>query len=165
MAVATAIAQAAAGPVFPTVSFDNLRSARVTLPADLHQDRNLLVLYFKLDQQPDVNGWNTVIDQWRSSGATLGSSYTCLVSPRSNIISRWFLNSSLRSDNPDQSRWDTMLPLYVDKRQFLATLSIASEKQVVVLVTDRQGHVLARAAGPPTEQSRAALRSVLTPQP
>lgn len=152
--------QSAPPPVFPTVSFYSLAKTRVTLPADLHGDRNLLLLSFKLDQQADVSGWSAVIDQWRVADPALGA-YTCLVSPRSNFVWRWWQNSSLRSDRSDPKRWTTTLPLYVDKPQFRKELEIDSEKQVVLLVTDRQGHVLARVSGPPTEQSRSMIRNTL----
>jgi hypothetical protein len=154
-----AAAQSPPGPTFPTVSSYSLAKARVTLPADLHADRNLLLLYFKLDQQSDVNGWNAVIDQWRRQSPSLGA-YTCLVSPRSNLIFRWFQNSLLHSDLPS-TRWNSTVPLYVDKPQFRKALGIDTEKQVVLLVIDRQGRVLARFSGPPTAQSRAALRDAL----
>lgn len=155
-----AAAAQSAPPVFPTVSSYTLARTRITLPADLHSDRNLLLLSFKPDQQPDVNSWNAAIDPWRGAAPSLAV-YNCLVSPRSNMLSRWWQNSSLRSDLPDAKRWSTTVPLYVDKDGFRKTLDIASEKQVVVLLTDRQGHVLARATGAPTEQSLAAIRSGL----
>ena len=151
---------AAQAPVFPTVSFYNLAKARVTLPADLHAENNLLLLYFRLHQQPEVDAWQTAIDQWRNGNPHIGT-YTCLVSPRVNIVSRWWQNASLRSALPDARRWSTMLPLYVDKESFEKALNIHSEQQVVLLVTDRQGHVLARADGPPTAQSRAAIANAL----
>src|SRR6185437_4175976 len=45
IAVATVMAVHAAEPVIlPKVSFDNLSKDRVTLPADFHGDRNLLLL-------------------------------------------------------------------------------------------------------------------------
>ncbi len=157
-----AVGQSAPPTVFPTVSVYNLAKERVTLPADLHGERNLLLLYFKLDQQPDVDGWNALIDPWRAADPSLGA-YNCLISPRSNMISRWWQNSSLRSDQKDARRWSTTVPLYVDKTQFRKTLDIASEKQVVVLVTDRQGHVLTRVSGPPDVQKRAAVRRALLP--
>jgi hypothetical protein len=155
-----ALAQPSQSPVFPTVSFYTLAKSRVTLPADLHSDRTLLVLYFRLRQQPEVDAWNATIDHWRATNPALGT-YTCMVSPRVNVVSRWWQNASLRSALPDSKRWSTMLPLYVDKPEFLKRLSINSEQQVVLLVTDRQGHVVARADGPPTAQTRLAIQNTL----
>jgi hypothetical protein len=153
-------AQPAAAPVLPTVSFSSLSKDRVTLPADLHSDRNLLVLYFDLMQQPDVDGWNTIIDRWRATDPSL-TSYVSLVSPQKNFLSRWWQNASMRSASADASRWPTTVPLYVDKKDFERTLDISTEKQVVLLLTDRKGHILSRVAGPPTDTSRSAMRVAL----
>ena len=152
--------RAADPPVIPTVSSYTLSKQRVTLPADLHADRNLLLLYFELTQQPDVDNWNAIIDRWRASDPSL-TSYTSLVSSEKNFLSRWWQNASIRSASSDHSRWPTTLPLYVDKRAFARKLGIPSEKQVVLLLLDRQGHVLSRISGPPTDDSRLAMRNAL----
>jgi hypothetical protein len=160
LALATATAVRAAEPiVLPTVSFDNLSKNRVTLPADLHSDRNLLLLYFDLTQQADVDHWNEIIDRWRASDSSL-TSYTSLVSSQKNFLSRWWQNASMRSAS-DSSRWATILPLYVNKHAFEHKLEIPSEKQVVLLLLDRKGHVLSRVSGPPTDSSRTAMGNAL----
>jgi hypothetical protein len=151
--------RAAEPPVFPTVSYYTLSKQRVTLPADLHGDRNLLLLYFELTQQADVDNWNGIIDQWRASDPSL-TSYTSLVSSQKNFLSRWWQNASMRSGT-DSSHWPTTLPLYVNKHTFERQLAIPSEKQVVLLLLDRKGHVLSRVTGPATDASRTAMRNAL----
>jgi hypothetical protein len=161
-ALAAVMAVHAADPiVFPTLSFYSLSKERVTLPADLRGDRNLLLLYFDLTQQRDIDDWNAVIDRWRSSDPSLGS-YTLLVSPQKNILSRWWQNASMRSASPNASHWSTTLPIYVDKRAFDRKLGISSEKQVVLLLTDRKGRVLNRVIGSSTDNSRSAMKAALT---
>jgi hypothetical protein len=145
--------------VLPTVSFDNLSKNRVTLPADLHSDRNLLLLYFELTQQADVDNWNGIIDRWRASDPAL-ISYTSLVSSQKNFLSRWWQNASMRNAS-DSGRWPTTLPLYVNKHTFEHKLDIPSEKQVVLLLVDRKGQVLSRVSGPPTDSSRTAMGDAL----
>jgi len=154
------VAQAAEAPILPTISFYNLNKERVTLPGDLHSDRNLLLLYFQLTQQSDVDAWNSTIDQWHSIDSSLVA-YTSLVSPAKNILSRWWQNASIRSASPNNSRWSTTLPLYVNKHGFEAKLGIASEAQPVLLLLDRKGHVLSRVSGPPTENNTAVMRGAL----
>jgi hypothetical protein len=159
-ALATVITVHAADPVvIPKVSFDNLSKDRVTLPADFRGDRNLLLLYFDLTQQKDVDDWNALIDRWRTSDPSLAS-YTLLVSPQKNFLSRWWQNASLRSAS-NSSHWPTTLPIYVDKRAFESKLGITSEKQVVLLLADRQGHILSRVSGPSSDSSRTAMRTAL----
>jgi hypothetical protein len=151
--------RAAEPPAFPTVSSYTLGKQRVTLPADLHGDRNLLLLYFDLTQQADVDNWNGIIDRWRASDPSL-TTYTSLVSSQKNFLSRWWQNASMRGAT-DSSHWPTTLPLYVNKHDFEHKLAISSEKQVVLLLLDRKGHVLSRISGPPTDASRAAMRDAL----
>jgi hypothetical protein len=155
------MAIAAAEPlVLPTVSFDNLSKDKVTLPADFRSDRNLLLLYFDLTQQPDVDSWNTTIDHWRAADPSLAS-YTSLVSSQKNFLSRWWQNSSLRNASDDPARWPTTVPLYVDKHSFERKLGITSEKEVVVLLLDRKGQVRSRVNGPPTDSTRTAITAAL----
>ena len=161
-ALAAVMAVHAADPVvFPTISFYTLSKERVTLPAALHGDRNLLLLYFDLTQQRDIDDWNAVIDRWRASDPSL-SSYTLLVSSQKNILSRWWQNASMRSASPDAHHWPTTLPIYVDKRVFDRKLGIPSEKQVVLLLTDRKGRVLSRVIGSSNDNSRSAMKTALT---
>ncbi len=146
--------------VLPKVSSDTLNKQHLTLPADFHTDRNLLLLYFDLTQQPDVDSWDTVIDRWRANDPSL-TAYTSLVSSQKNFLSRWWQNASMRSAAPDSSRWPTTLPLYVDKHAFERPLQISSEKQVVLLLLDRKGRVLSRVSGPPNDNSRNAMLAAL----
>ena len=160
LALTVVMAVRAAEPiVLPTVSFDNLSKDRVTLPADLHSDRNLLLLYFELTQQADVDNWNGIIDRWRAGDPSL-ISYTSLVSSQKNFLSRWWQNASMRNAS-DSGRWPTILPLYVNKHAFEHRLDVPSEKQVVLLLLDRKGHVLSRTSGPPTDSSRTAMENAL----
>jgi hypothetical protein len=47
--------------------------------------------------------------------------------------------------------------LYVDKARFLRALQVSSEKEVVLLLTDKTGHVLWRTTGPVSDSKKAAL--------
>lgn len=153
-------ARAAQPLMLPTVTFDTLSKERLTLPAGFHTDRNLLLLYFDLTQQQDVDSWNTIIDHWRDTDRSL-TGYTSLVSSQKNFLSRWWQNSSMRSASPDSSHWSTTLPLYVDKRVFERKLELSTEKQVVLLLLDRKGQVLSRVSGPPTESNRNAMQAAM----
>jgi hypothetical protein len=158
--IAAMAARAAEPVVLPTISFYTLSKDHLTLPADFRSDRNLLLLYFDLTQERDINDWNAVIDGWRGGDTSL-MSYTVLVSPQKNFLSRWWQNASMRSASPDHSHWPSTLPIYVDKHAFEQKLGISTEKEVLLLLTDRKGQVLGRVAGPPTDSSRTALRSAL----
>jgi hypothetical protein len=72
---------------------------------------------------------------------------------------KWWLNASLRGSlSPSQPRRYTV-PLYVDKAKFLRSLQVSSEQEVVLLLTDKAGHVLWRTAGAMTDTKKSALNS------
>jgi hypothetical protein len=87
------------------------------------------------------------------------------VSPQENGLYRWWLNASLRSSLPPTQPRRYTVPLYVNKGQFLRSLNVASEKDVVLLLTDKTGRVLWRADGPVTDSKLAGLTSFLKSAP
>ncbi|MGI8772321.1 MAG: hypothetical protein ACR2JE_12890 [Acidobacteriaceae bacterium] len=156
-----ALAQPPDAPLtLPSVTSYSLSKAKVTLPADLSGNRNLLLLFFKRDQQEDADLWITEVGKLKARDPALGI-YTLPIFPRANILSRWWTNASLRSGAPPQQNPATTIPLYVDKQSFLRNLRITSEKQPVLLVTDKSGRVLGRASGRPDPAKLAATEAIL----
>jgi hypothetical protein len=145
--------------VLPPVTAYALDRAKVTLPADFAAPFNLLILSFQRDQQPVVDGWPPLL-----TPGTFPMVQTWLlpVSVRENGLYRWWLNASLRSSLPTSQPRHYTVPLYVNKAQFLRSLQITSEQQVVLLLTDKAGHVLWRTAGPANDSKKAELSSFLT---
>jgi hypothetical protein len=140
--------------LLPPVSAYALNKAKVTLPADFSSTLNLLILFFQRDQQPVVEGWLPVLTPEVAPGV---QTWVLPVSQRENGVYRWWLNASLRGTmSPSQQRRYTV-PLYVNKPQFLGSLQVSSEHDVVLLLTDKAGHVLWRAAGPVDDSKKAAL--------
>jgi hypothetical protein len=83
------------------------------------------------------------------------------ISPPANGLYRWWLNASLRGSlSPSQPRRYTV-PLYVNKTKFLRSLQISSDGEVVLLLTNKAGHVLWRTAGPVTDNKKAELNNFL----
>jgi len=147
--------------VLPSVTAYALDRVKVTLPGDFAAPLNLLILSFQRDQQSAVDGWVPVVA--RINGANVKvQPWSLPISPRENILYRWWLNASLRGSlAPGQPRHFTV-PLYIDKAQFLRSLQVPSEQQIVLLLTDRAGHVLWREAGPVTDDKKAALTNFLS---
>jgi hypothetical protein len=144
--------------VLPRVTAYALDRAKVTLPSDFSSPLNLLILSFQRDQQSVIDGWQTHL-----TGAAAPSVQTWLlpVSPQENGLYRWWLNASLRSSLPASQPRRYTVPLYVNKGQFLRSLNVSSEKDVVLLLTDKTGRVLWRADGPVTDSKVAGLTSFL----
>ena len=146
--------QASPVAALPTVTAYALDRAKVTLPADFAAPLNLLILSFQRDQQPVVDGWVRALPQ----GGRV-QTWLLPISARANGLYRWWLNASLRGSlSPSQPRRYTV-PLYVNKAQFLRSLQVSSEQEIVLLLTDKAGHVVWRTAGPMTDRKRAALDS------
>ena len=139
--------------ILPPVTAYALDRAKVTLPADFTAPLNLLILSFQRDQQSVVDGWLPVL----TPGAPSVQTWLLPISPRANGLYRWWLNASLRTSLPPSQPRRYTVPLYVDKGHFLRTLQVSSEQEVVLLLTDKAGHVLWRTTGPATDSKKAAL--------
>jgi hypothetical protein len=146
----------ASAVVLPTVTAYALDRAKVTLPADFAAPLNLLILSFVRDQQSAVEGWIPVLP---SGGKT--QTWVLPISARESGLYRWWLNASLRGNLPPTLPRRYWVPLYVNKSQFLGSLQVPSEKEVVILLTDKTGHVLWRTTGAVTDSKKAALSSFI----
>jgi hypothetical protein len=156
LVAASQISQNSRIAALPPVTAYSLDRAKVTLPENFAAPLNVLILSFDRDQQSQVDGWLPAI----TSPAV--QTWWLFVSPRENGLYRWWLNASLRGSLlPSQPRRYTV-PLYVNKTQFLQSLQISSEQDVVLLLTDKAGHVLWRTSGAVDESKKAALARFVT---
>jgi hypothetical protein len=143
-------------PTLPSVTAYNLLKSKVTLPKDLSTPASLLVLSFLHNQQAETDSWVKL------DGSLPGLRIWSLpVYTRENVIYRWWMNSSLRSATHDSHAWGNTVPLYVNKPEFLKTLQIHSEREVVVLLVNRSGTVLWRSTGLLTQEKRDSLAAAV----
>jgi hypothetical protein len=156
IAAAQNVQQHSLGMSLPTVSAYSLDRAKVTLPADFAAPWNLLVLCFTRDQQPTVESWIAIL---KSGGNA--QSWVLPISGRESGLYRWWLNASLRGNLPPTLPRHYWVPLYINKTPFLRSLQISSEKEVVVLLTDKSGKVIWRSMGAVTEEKKAALQAMV----
>jgi len=146
--------QSPSAAVLPSVTAYALSRSKVTLPADFAAPLNLLVLFFQRDQQSVVEGWLPVVP---TGGSPTVQTWVLPISPRANGLYKWWLNASLRGSLPPSQPRRYTVPLYVDKAKFLRSLQVSSEQEVVLLLTDKAGHVLWRTAGAVTDSKKTAL--------
>jgi hypothetical protein len=146
--------------VFPQILSYSLDKSKVNLPSDLEGKTNLLLISFEPEQQKDVETWFPVAQALQHTNFNFRW-YRLPVSSRENFVFRWWENSSMRSDESDPETWHWIIPLYVNKEDFRHSLEIPDEHQIVALLTDKQGHVLWRAAGDLTPEKRAALLATI----
>ena len=142
--------------VFPSVTSYNLDKEKVSLPGGLEGQTDLLLLSFEPEQAKDIQSWLPAAQALQHMNFKFRY-YQLPISGQENFIFRWWETSSMRSDETDPITWHWIVPLFVDRKPFLEDLQIPDEKHVVVLLVDRQGHILWRASGPMTPDKRAAL--------
>jgi hypothetical protein len=145
--------------VLPNVTAYALDNSKLTLPTDFSAPLNLLILSFKRDQQDDAATWLPVAQQ--NGQPAKVQTWTLPISNREDDVYRWWVNRSLVGSVPPTMPKHNVVPLYVDKARFLKSLAIASEKQIVVLLTDKAGMVLWRSSGAVTDDKKASLLAFL----
>ncbi len=154
--------QASSPPTLPSVSAYALDRIKVTLPEDFAAPLNLLILSFQRDQQAMVDGWLPVLTPDTIPGV---QTWMLPVASRENGLYKWWLNASLRGSLPPSQPRRYTVPIYVNKPQFLGALQVNSEDEVVLLLTDKAGRVLWRAAGPMTGDKKTALSNLVKSAP
>jgi hypothetical protein len=141
---------------FPPVTGYSLDKTKVALPGELEGQTNLLLISFKPEQQNDIESWFPAAQALQHTNFQFHY-YELPVAEHENFIFRWWETSSMRSDQTDPETWHWIIPLWVDRKKFFDDLTIPNEKEVVVLLIDRQGRIQWRASGPMTPDKRASL--------
>jgi hypothetical protein len=136
----------------PSVSGYALDRTKVALPGDFASPLNLVILLFQRDQEPQVDAWAQAVRDVNGVQVWLMP-----VSARENGVYRWWLNASFRSNLPAAQPRHYVLPVYVNKPQFLSALQIGSEQEVVLLLMDKGGKVVWRTSGPVAGEKKDQL--------
>lgn len=148
--------------VFPTITSYSLDKQKITLPGEMAGQTDLLIISFAPEQKQDVDTWLPAAQALQHSNFQFRY-YQLPISDKENFVFRWWETSSMRNDETDPLTWHWIVPLFIDRQKFRKDLDIPNEKQVVVLLVDRQGHVLWRAAGTMDQEKRANLMAAAGP--
>jgi hypothetical protein len=132
--------------LFPIVSGHNLLRQSVTLPSGLEGQLNLVLVAFQRWHQPLVDSWLPAVTQLEQHHPGLRH-YELPVIQSMNLLSRTFINEGMRAGIPDSGTRAATITLYLDKAAFLKALELPGDDDICVLLIDRQGTVLWRAAG------------------
>lgn len=142
--------------VFPPVTAYSLDKQKVTLPGGMEGQTDLLLVSFETEQQKDIDSWMPVAEALQHSSFQFRY-YQLPVFGRENFIFRWWDASSLRTDETDPQLLHWIVPLFIDRQKLIKDLDVPNQKQVVVLLVNRQGQILWRGSGPMTEPKRQSL--------
>jgi hypothetical protein len=146
--------------VFPALTTYSLDKNKLNLPSDFAGQLDLLLISFQPEQQSQIATWMPLAQALQHTNFNLRW-YRMPVSARENFVFRWWDNSSMRSDETDPETWPWIVPLYVDKNDFRRNLQIPGERQVSVLLVNKQGYVLWRTEGPLTPAKRDSLNAAV----
>lgn len=141
---------------FPHITSYSLSKTKLNLPGDFAGKIDLLLISFKPEQLTQIKTWMPTAEGLQHTNFNFHW-YQLPVSDHENFVFRWWDNSSMRSDNTDPESWPWIVPLYVDVNHFRRDLHIPNERQIAVLLVDKQGKVLWRSEGSITPEKRASL--------
>lgn len=145
---------------FPEVEGSNLLRSKISLPADLDGELNILFIPFYQWHQNLVDAWVPLARQLERDYP--GVFYYELPVIRSmNFLSRTFINEGMRAGIPDHTTRERTITLYLDKAAFRRTLNIPSEDTITVLLVDRDGNIIWRDEGSYSTEKGAALTAAL----
>lgn len=146
--------------IFPELQGSNLHRQKITLPADLQGELNILFIPFYQWHQNLVDAWVPLARQLEKE--LTGVAYYELPVIRSmNILSRTFINEGMRVGIPDPISRERTITLYLDKDAFRRMLDMPDEETIHILVVDREGNVVWRAQGAYSEEKGAQLTGAL----
>ena len=147
-------------PRFPSVTGRSLTGRTFRLPGDLQGERNVVLVAFKRHQQTDVDTWTPHLRPLALGDPALRV-YELPTLGRSYRLMRPIIDGGMRGGIPDSAVRAATITLYINKAPFRNALAIPDEDHIQVLLVDRTGRILWRAAGPWTSAAEAELESRL----
>lgn len=141
---------------FPTVEASNLLRQQLSLPKDFQGDQNILLIPFLQRHQAHVDSWIPFLRQLETVHPAV-KYYELPTIQRMNIISRTFINEGMRAGIPDLHARERTITMYLDKVSFRASLELPDEKDIFVLLSDRQGQISWKTRGSFTSEKAESL--------
>lgn len=146
--------------MFPTVDGRNLNGVAFRLPRDFKAPASIVFVAFKREQQRDVDSWKTFVRDVRAKRPDIGE-YEVPVLSKGDALIRFLIDGGMRRGIPDLAVRAATITLYIDKGPFDASLGLASESDIAVLLVEPDGTILWRAAGAYVEGKGDGLDAVL----
>ena len=129
----------------PSFMSHTLSQRAMTVPDDLPSDRTLALITFKRTQKEHADSWveglnlkNDPSIQWIRMP---------VVNDPGTAQGRDEIQSRMLGRYPSEVERANLLPVFVDRKNFVRSAGISGVDQAVVVVVNRQGEVLARVEG------------------
>ena len=145
---------------FPIATGSNLLRQKLNLPADFEGELNIILIAFEQWQQNTINTWLPFVEQLEQRYDGLRY-YELPVIKRMNFIVRTFINEGMRAGIPNKKARERTITLYLDKPAFRQALDLAHERDIYILIVDRDSNVVWRAEGAFTPEKGEALSKAI----
>ena len=145
---------------FPAVTGRSLAGRTFHLPGDFEGERNVVLVAFKRHQQDDVDTWTPHLRPLAAEDPGLRI-YKLPTLGRRYLLMRGIIDGGMRGGIPDSAARAATITLYINKSPFRRALAVPDEDRIHVLLVDRAGTILWRAAGPWSAEVEAGLRKSL----
>ena len=145
---------------FPQVEGSSLSGTPHRLPGTLAGDINLLLIAFRQWQQSDVDTWLPVAEELAAAIEGFRVYELPVISQVYRPVSG-FIDGGMRGGIPDLDVREATITLYINRKQFLSDLQIASVGAIVPMLVTPGGEILWRTTGRRTDDDEATLRRVL----
>lgn len=133
----------------PTFVSHNLKNQPMALPRDLPSDRTLALITFKRGQRQQVDGWvNWVKNLNRAGPDAVNWLRVTVVNDPGTDGARGEVWTRLLEKYPGDAERANFVPVFTDHASFVRASGVSGTDQVMAVVLNRQGDVLARAEGP-----------------
>lgn len=147
--------------VFPSVTSTNLEGKQFRLPQDFEGAANIVFVAFQQRQQRDVDSWIPSVKQTLRRFPHVRYYELPTLSGGYSFV-RGFIDGGMRNGIADKTAREATITLYLNKAKFCASLGIASEDDITVLLVRPDGTLLWRTEGAYTPDKYQALTSVLS---
>jgi hypothetical protein len=146
--------------VFPKLTAANLSGKSMTMPAGFAGEYNVVLIAFEREQQKNIETWLAVVPKMLEAFPRVAY-YELPTIAKLNGMTRFFIDTGMRSGIHDKAQRDRTITLFIDKKPFKDSLRIESEKTVYAMLIDRNGNVLWRADGDSTPEKLAGLKAAV----
>lgn len=133
----------------PTFFSHNLKQQPITLPQGLPSDRTLALITFKRGQRPQLDGWVNWVKTLNQDGpVAVNWMRVTVVNDPGTERARGEVWTRLLEKYTDDAERANFVPVFTDHASFVRAFGASGTDQVMAVVLNRQGDVLARAEGP-----------------
>lgn len=146
------------GQTLPEIQAETLSGAAITLPSSLTAAHTVLVLSFQREHQEVSDTWRPHLAGLAAAGDVGWYELAFLdVSAPVKLAIGTAMDMGIR----DEQARKHVAPVWSSHEAVRKQLGIEDDQQAAIVVVDRAGAVTFKAAGPPTDETVAALKAAL----